>query len=133
MHVASSDRVALGVQHLDQTEKVTRHRCPNLFCVSNYKAANGRFCIEVGQPDLSGACCHPFVQESCVALKAFLAAKIPVVACTNSGCGWFGFLSETVHPKHDEKDYCCPECHDSVETRIGNYTSWVTSVTGGSV
>lgn len=31
------------------------------------------------------------------------------------GCGWVGYLSETVHPKHDASKMLCPLCHSEVE------------------
>ena len=43
--------------------------------------------------------------------------KVVVAACIHLECGWFGLASETVHPKHAPKDLCCPDCHDTVETK----------------
>jgi hypothetical protein len=41
-----------------------------------------------------------------------------VAACTSGSCGWFGLASECHTMKHGFPPLLCPECHNTVETRL---------------
>lgn len=117
MHDSYSDRPDDGVTFKDQTVKSSTKRdttlgqCPNVYCVSNYRAANGSFCIEPSTPG-----CPSFVQANCPALKRYHALlSLEVLQCVTPHCAWVGVPAEAIV---SSTGFGCPNCKELVRGKF---------------